>query len=337
MEKAERVFRYKNLEKRFTIFRWVLLIIISPISFSISEYTENNHYLILAVLIYCIYNLFVTIAAYSKKNRFSSILETTIYADVLLISILLFIRGGMRSDVFFLYFLIISYNGAKFGYKGTISSIIQTVIYFSISAFMFTPQDVFSFNRYIIRISYIVMTSYVIYQVNKIVYESYNREKQAKCLAMKDFLTNLPNRLSLSECSAGNQKFEEFGQTFSIVMFDVDDFKQINDSNGHIYGDSVLVKLATIISNNISSNDFACRFGGEEFVIIFANSDIKKATTKANKIRVEFKKEYSLSDKITLSGGISEYNHSYSMIENINDADKKMYIAKKTGKDKIVG
>jgi diguanylate cyclase (GGDEF)-like protein len=180
------------------------------------------------------------------------------------------------------------------------------------------------------------MTSYVIYQVNKVVSESYDREKQAKGLAMKDFLTNLPNRLSLSKYCNSNAVLDEFGQTFYIGMFDVDDFKKINDSKGHIYGDSVLVNLAHIISTNISKKDFACRYGGEEFVIILANCDMKQAMSKSNKIRTEFKQLYSSNDKITISGGISSYDHSLSMFDNINLADKNMYTAKKTGKNKVV-
>lgn len=336
MEKSSKIVYYKDLEKKFSIFRWLLIIVISPISFGLSEYNINNIYLVYIILFGCIYNTLVTIAAYSKENKFSSVLESTMYLDVLLISLILAARGGMRSDVFLLYFLIISYNGTKFGYKGTVLNIIQTVIYFSLIAFIFTSKDTFLLGRYIIRIIYIVITSYVIYEINKIVNESLKREKYAKGLAMKDFLTNLPNRMSLSEYCKGNESFEIFGDSFSIGMFDIDNFKKVNDSKGHIYGDSVLMNLAQIISNNISENDFACRFGGEEFVIIFANSDIIKATAIANRIRMQFKQYYSLQDKITISGGIIDYNHDYSMIDNINNADKKMYLAKNEGKDKIV-
>lgn len=337
MEKTEDIIRYKNLEKKFTLFRWILLLIVSPISFGISAYNKNMQYLIGIILFGCTYTLFATIAAYSKKNRFIFMLKATMYLDVFFISIILCLRGGIRSDVFFLYFLIISYNGAKFGYKGTISSIIQTVIYFSIAAFIFTPEDSYSFSRYIIRIVYLILTTYVIYQVNKIVNESYDREKQAKGLAMKDFLTDLPNRLSLSEYSnKNNLGYKQFGKSFCVGMFDIDDFKKINDTKGHIFGDNVLVCLANIIKSNISKDDFVCRFGGEEFVFIFANSDIKKATENAEKIRKEFEQYYSLHDKITISGGVIKYDDSYSMLENVNIADKYMYVAKNIGKNKIV-
>lgn len=337
MERTEDIIRYKELEKKFTIFRWIQLIVICPISFGLSEYSENNHLLFCVIIAECIYNAVVTIAAYSKRRKFSSILKTTIYIDILYVTIMLCVRGGIRSDVFIIYILLISYNGAKFGFKGTILSLIQSLIYFSIAAFIFTPENLFSFNRYIIRVIYIAMSTYVIYQVNKIINESYDREKKANNLAMKDVLTQIPNRLLLADNFDNMKKnYNNNGQPFCIIMFDIDDFKKVNDKMGHVFGDSVLICLAKIIKKNTCENDFVCRFGGEEFVILLANSNITIANMKAEIIRKEFERNYLFDEKITISGGICAYNDNYAMIDNINFADNAMYQAKKTGKNKIV-
>ncbi|WP_127017550.1 hypothetical protein [Anoxybacter fermentans] len=90
----------------------------------------------------CIYTTLVTIAAYNKKDRFSIVLKSTMYVDILLINLVLCARGGLRSDSYFLYFIVISYNGIKYGFRGTI----YTLIFSTITSFYFTPPEQIQLN-----------------------------------------------------------------------------------------------------------------------------------------------------------------------------------------------
>ncbi|NLV81554.1 MAG: GGDEF domain-containing protein, partial [Synergistaceae bacterium] len=122
----------------------------------------------------------------------------------------------------------------------------------------------------------------------------------------------------------------------SVAIFDIDDFKKVNDSKGHIYGDQVLIDVAANIKNSIRISDVAGRYGGEEFMVIFPNTDLETATKISERIRQAIE-SYSFVDglKITISGGIKEYERE-DMTELINLADKNLYKAKKNGKNQIV-
>jgi diguanylate cyclase (GGDEF)-like protein len=328
---------YKGLEKKFSIFRWALFILIAPVTFELSHYLERASYIVIALALGCVYALFITIAAYSKQGRFEKLLNYTIYFDMMFISFLLIIRGGLRSDLFILYFLLILYNGAKFGFRGTIISLIQSIFLFTVICFVFTPAEEFDLNRYIIRMIHLILMTIVMHEVNHQVDESRIREKVARSMAYKDPLTELPNRLALPEkYESYKQKYEKTGKGFTILLFDVDNFKQVNDSMGHTYGDKVLKTIGHILNTNVSEENFVCRFGGEEFLAFFSEADVQEACAKANKIMEELALHKFKDKPITVSVGVNQFQSDYTMIENISFVDEAMYIAKNTGKNKIV-
>ena len=125
------------------------------------------------------------------------------------------------------------------------------------------------------------------------------------------------------------------GGPLSIVFFDVDDFKKINDTKGHVVGDQVLIEIASLIKKNIRETDMAGRYGGEEFLIILPNTNLETAVNAAERIRQAIFSFSFVDDlKITISGGVSEY-HGEGLTELIHSADKKLYTAKKNGKNQI--
>lgn len=151
-----------------------------------------------------------------------------------------------------------------------------------------------------------------------------------------DGLTKISNHRTLIEyLKAGISDASRTNSPLSIALFDVDDFKMVNDSMGHIYGDQVLVDVAAIINNSIRKSDLAGRYGGEEFMVIFPNTDLAGATKISERIRqaVEY---YSFVDgiKITISGGVKQYEGE-SFTELIHLSDMHLYEAKKNGKNQI--
>lgn len=128
----------------------------------------------------------------------------------------------------------------------------------------------------------------------------------------------------------------------SLIMMDIDDFKQYNDSLGHLAGDEILKELGKLIKKNIREVDLGARYGGEEFAIILPYTDLEGAKKGAQRIKKiitahSFRREISIpSKKLTISMGISSYpSDSASAQELVQRADEALYTAKKQGKNRI--
>ena len=152
-----------------------------------------------------------------------------------------------------------------------------------------------------------------------------------------DGLTKISNHRTLLEQL--KSVIAETGRTsspLSIAIFDIDDFKKVNDSKGHVYGDQVLVDVASIMKKSIRVSDFAGRYGGEEFMVIFPNTTLSVASKISERIRQSVE-DYNFVDglRITISGGVSQYNNE-AITEFVHSADTKLYKAKRNGKNQIV-
>ena len=128
-----------------------------------------------------------------------------------------------------------------------------------------------------------------------------------------------------------------YGSVLSLVVFDIDKFKQINDSFGHLAGDDVLKELAHLCQINIRASDILARWGGEEFVVLSPENDKKRTIVFAEKLK-RLIEEYSFSIplQVTCSFGVTEYREGESVDSFINRADQALYTAKQKGRNKVV-
>lgn len=164
-----------------------------------------------------------------------------------------------------------------------------------------------------------------------------------KDIAIKDELTKVYNRRYINEklpqdvksCIKGNKPI-------SIILTDIDYFKKVNDTFGHVYGDHILNEFAQRLKSSIrGEKDWIGRYGGEEFLICIPDADEDIAYKIAERMRKAIKREEMVVKdkkiKVTASFGVyTIYDNSKSMEEYINCADKKLYLAKKLGRNKIV-
>ncbi|MCC5814612.1 MAG: GGDEF domain-containing protein [Leptospira sp.] len=155
--------------------------------------------------------------------------------------------------------------------------------------------------------------------------------------AMIDYLTGLYNKRYYEETMDREiNQAKRYSRSFSIILFDIDNFKLVNDTFGHSLGDEVLKILATILKKNVRKEDTLCRAGGEEFVIILPDTASEGARKVAEKIREAFHEETLNDSKLSLSGGIATYpNDGNNKSELFECADKAMYFSKFSGKNKI--
>ncbi len=156
--------------------------------------------------------------------------------------------------------------------------------------------------------------------------------------AVKDELTGIYNRRKLHEViDLEFNRAHHNGSTFSIVMFDIDDFKLINDTYGHAAGDYVLKSISKIVSAHIRHSDTLARWGGEEFMILTPIMDLKNAYEKAEKLRILIALyPFEKVGQITCSFGVAEYHEGLEKHALLKTVDSRLYKAKESGKNKVV-
>lgn len=121
----------------------------------------------------------------------------------------------------------------------------------------------------------------------------------------------------------------------SIAMFDIDDFKKVNDRKGHVYGDQVLVDVAALINKSIRDTDLVGRYGGEEFMVIFKEANLVTASIIAERIRKAVEK-HIFNEGITITiSGVKQYEGE-NLKDFIHEADKNLYKAKHNGKNQVI-
>ncbi|WP_196137563.1 GGDEF domain-containing protein [Aliikangiella sp. G2MR2-5] len=164
--------------------------------------------------------------------------------------------------------------------------------------------------------------------------------QQAVAEAHRDPLTGISNRAAFEEAlSRETSSFKRHLTGFSLLLIDIDFFKRINDTYGHIVGDSVLRNVAQSIRCTIRRSDEVFRYGGEEFVVLLGNTDTKGAQFIAERIRKQVKSlEFKINQDIRISASIGVAStRSLSDVHNTLDkADKALYQAKESGRDRVI-
>lgn len=158
--------------------------------------------------------------------------------------------------------------------------------------------------------------------------------------SIKDSLTGLYNRQYFStgiEKEIASSK--RYNRKFSILMLDIDRFKVVNDTFGHLVGDGVLRELGVILRKNVRGSDIAARYGGEEFIIMLDGTPLKKAVNAAGKLRAQVE-AHRFQDvgggKITISIGVTEFHpEDMSMDDMVKRADEALYKAKREGRNGV--
>jgi diguanylate cyclase (GGDEF)-like protein len=162
-------------------------------------------------------------------------------------------------------------------------------------------------------------------------------------LSIREALTGLFNRRYLDEALPRElNRARRNKEPLSVLMFDIDHFKKFNDAYGHEAGDHVLKKISEVILSNIRESDIACRYGGEEFIIILPGTPIEVAVERAEALRkdVSFSRlEHNGKDigSLTISVGVAAFPQHGTMYDTlIRTADEAAYRAKECGRNQVV-
>jgi diguanylate cyclase (GGDEF)-like protein len=164
--------------------------------------------------------------------------------------------------------------------------------------------------------------------------------KQLSKEVKTDFLTNIANKKAvMDELNKQESIFKRYGTNYSVVFFDIDHFKNINDTYGHDAGDVILKSLGLLFKRYARDIDMIGRFGGEEFVAILPNTDKEGAYKFAEKLRSIIQKTKFMYKNtrinVTVSGGVASRNETDSSEATLKLADERLYKAKRGGRNKI--
>ncbi len=153
-------------------------------------------------------------------------------------------------------------------------------------------------------------------------------------LSVTDHLTGIYNRQYLDQVlDAEVERVDRYHSKLSLVMMDLDDFKRVNDTYGHLVGDEVLVKSVETIHHLVRKTDTFGRWGGEEFILICPETDLHQASQLAEKVRAAIETtEFSQDIRLTFSLGVAQYHAGESVNECVDRADRNLYRAKRNGK-----
>jgi diguanylate cyclase (GGDEF)-like protein/PAS domain S-box-containing protein len=162
--------------------------------------------------------------------------------------------------------------------------------------------------------------------------------KKLEELSVVDPLTQIYNRIKLdSVLQELYNSYKRYNNVFSLIIIDIDYFKDVNDAHGHLVGDKTLKSVVKIIKNIIREVDIFGRWGGEEFMIISQDTDCEGAYILAQKIRSVIESfEFEMVGKKTVSLGVSQIDEKTSILELIKKADDALYIAKSRGRNRVV-
>lgn len=162
-------------------------------------------------------------------------------------------------------------------------------------------------------------------------------EAQLQEIATTDALTGVLNRREFDRLMLTEyEKMKRYHTPgLSIIFFDVDRFKQVNDQFGHLVGDKILIEVANVVKTKLRRSDIFARWGGEEFVIL-AHGNLEKIHSLAEKLRsLLAEHSFPYLGHITCSFGVAEFSGQEAMLETIEKADRLLYVAKANGRNRV--
>jgi len=211
-----------------------------------------------------------------------------------------------------------------------------------------TLEPSINYNKYWFPIFFVVVCVIVLVWWNKNLrglnlkleathLELEQKTKELERLSSTDTLTNTFNRIKLDQVfSQEIDRAVRYNQPLSIFMIDIDYFKNVNDSYGHLVGDKVLTTFAKTLKDNLRGNDILGRWGGEEFLVICPSIELEKAEMVAEKLRgIIEQTNFSPVDRMTASFGVTKWEKSDTQESLISRADYAMYLSKNRGRNKV--
>ncbi|MBC3888576.1 diguanylate cyclase [Acetobacterium paludosum] len=219
------------------------------------------------------------------------------------------------------------------------TSLFISIGYFVFAALSFEDVSSSEFIAAVFHIMLVVLLSSIAsYSINYYKRIQYLNNIELIRMAEHDPLTGIYNKAKFNKEYTGlEDRGKQNNAHLSIVMFDIDNFKEINDQYGHLTGDAVLVDLTGLIGKHIRNSDLFIRWGGEEFVLTFPDTPLLQATEISEKLRgLISDHSFEKIGHLSCSFGVATYREGDDLDSVIRRADERLYLAKRSGKNKVM-
>jgi len=295
--------------------------------------------------IFSLYQLFI------KKNlEFASLFVTAI----LFVFIIFFTYTNKNQDLGLIWTLtyplfVIPILGTRYGLLIVLLffAILFPMAYLSIGEWDHGYWTTTGFLRFVVVTFCVVFTTYFFETSSNSAYTSLiqSQEKEMKYLAqleslsLTDQLTGLHNRRFFDDqFEIEQEKVSRYGSQLCLIMIDIDNFKQINDNQGHQVGDNILIEFSALLKTELRTTDQLSRWGGEEFMLLLPEVDLTAASHIAEKLRLAVEmKSFSHDQHLTASFGVAEVHANLdSKRDAIFNVDSALYQAKQDGRNRVV-
>lgn len=263
--------------------------------------------------------------------------STLVLLDTFALSFSLIVTGNLGSDLYLTYFLVIII--AAFWQDIRWSLAFALIISFLYGSLLFMTQQYET--EPLLRIPFLFIASLFYGYFSQLISSERSLRADAEMEARKDFLTGLANRKGFDESMTREQeRAERYQRPLSLLMVDIDNFKGVNDTLGHEWGDKVLRVVSEILSRSIRQTDFAARYGGEEFAVILPETSLEQALQLGDRIRLAIRENPLDTPRglllVTVSIGVSSNLVKTPDQRSLDhEADQALYLAKRRGKDRV--
>jgi diguanylate cyclase (GGDEF)-like protein len=317
--------------------RWLVITVASYLLLFADETLLAPNFVHVFVLLYVATNasLYGVDPASFEFLRFPAIL---VFADTIVLSFALAIAGQLGSDFYLSYFLIILIASLWKDMRWSLGFAVLLSLFYTFLLFLAESLT----TSLLLRIPFVLAASVFYSYFVQLVNNEHTLRQKAESEARRDFLTGLPNRQAYQERIAQEaERSKRYGRNLSILMLDIDNFKQVNDRLGHDCGDIVLQKVAGQLAQNLRNVDFVARIGGEEFVVVLPETDLEGALQVGGRLRVAVKELPIETTRellsVTVSVGVSSgvITEPADHKQMAHDADQALYVAKRSGKDRV--
>jgi len=228
---------------------------------------------------------------------------------------------------------------------------VQVTLLFSIYLFAYSiyliPEQLshMAANNFLLSYSVIALSTYVYektreyshQQIKDLLESEHQHTITLEKVSITDPLTQIYNRLKLDDfLQLTYSRAQRYNENFTIMIVDIDHFKEVNDNYGHLVGDKVLKDFSKILSSTLRKSDIVGRWGGEEFMIILPNTQCKASYDIAENLRQTIESfDFGYKFSNTASFGIASYDKEESVLELVNNADNALYHSKEKGRNGI--
>jgi diguanylate cyclase len=283
------------------------------------------------------------IAYGNKRNNLGTLL---IWSEVILHSALGTIMLGWESGFYFFLLVFIPALAVSVSTSKAIASLLLLWVYFVglylLTLFVEPIQPISALGLFVVNIFNLTVVfaifAYLAFYYIRTVTSAHRKLRKH---ATTDAMTQLYNRRYMTERLQLEAQQSAVNQTtLSVLLLDIDYFKQLNDQFGHSIGDAVLIQAAELLRGQLRPNDIVARWGGEEFLIALPESCIQQAALVAERIRSAFE-DYLWADiigkdvSVTISSGIYTMQPNQPILETIKAADHALYQAKSNGRNRV--